>query len=280
MTYCRNFCSMLIVFLGISWIGCGEDVPTEPGEEIVTDKWIDPKDIGKEYSVPELDFGDTVTIETGERVTLTKNDFILFKDRRGYSEQQPFLVTTKLKPDPLQGEGWFIRERTERGFVVPEGDPIVSLWTWSDRELGNVTKDRSVKKRIELLYIVEIDRKLDYNLPIYLEYRTQDLKALGSQVHVIRFIGVVKKGDSQALLSGIDDMGLYVGDIDKHQKAYISILPHTEMKKIDLPATTGYPDGQLRPVEISAIPEGHTFRPYRIRSSSFLMAKPEIEDNW
>ena len=42
---------ILIFFLGIVLIGCGADETPEPGEEVVTEKWVDPKDIGKEYSI-------------------------------------------------------------------------------------------------------------------------------------------------------------------------------------------------------------------------------------
>ena len=34
---------LLISLFGISWIGCGAEVPSEPGEEVVSKKWIDPK---------------------------------------------------------------------------------------------------------------------------------------------------------------------------------------------------------------------------------------------
>ena len=45
MMYYRNFCSLLLIFLfGISLIGCGAEVPSKPGEEVVSDKWSDPKD--------------------------------------------------------------------------------------------------------------------------------------------------------------------------------------------------------------------------------------------
>ena len=37
------FVSTLLVLFG-----CGAEVPTEPGEQVVSDKWIEPKDIGKD----------------------------------------------------------------------------------------------------------------------------------------------------------------------------------------------------------------------------------------
>ncbi len=42
--------------------GCGVEVPSESGEEVVSDKWIDPKDIGKEYRVKieDIKASDTV----------------------------------------------------------------------------------------------------------------------------------------------------------------------------------------------------------------------------
>ena len=273
MMYCRNFCSLLlIVFLGFSLIGCGAEVPSEPGEEVVTDKWVDPKDIGKEYRVNTEDIkeGDTVLLSDGETHLMTILDTAEPAD-----DGTAVLHTYTAEPVPNKPNRWRTVEVEKT--IVLEGDPIVYL---SLTDGTTLTKDNNVGP-MGIGCWVEIDRIVDYHFPIYLEYRTQDFEALGGQVHVIRFIAIVKKGGLLALFEGNDTSNFYVGDREEHQKAYISILPYTELKKINLPAITGLPEGdKIYPSEIRIIPEGHTFRPYRIRSSSFLMTKPEIEDNW
>ena len=270
--YCRNTYLMLwIVFLSISLLGCGAEVPSEPGEEVVSDKWIDPKDIGKEYRVNAEDIkkGDTVLLSDGETHKMTTLDTAEPADNG-----TAVLHTFKAEPVPNKINTFHAVEVKKT--IVLEGDPIVYI----SAQGTPVTKANNVASIGYGCWVV-IDRTLDYHFPIYLEYRTQDFEALGGQVHVIRFIAIVKKGRRSALLEGHDTSTLYVGDREKHQKASISILPYTEMKKINLPAITGFPEGdKISPYEISLIPEGHTFRPYRIRSSSFFMTKPEIEDNW
>ena len=59
------------------------------------------------------------------------------------------------------------------GNIVPDGDPIVSLVSWFGWDIQHVTKDRSVIDYLDFYAGIRIDRVLDYNLPIYLEYRTQ-----------------------------------------------------------------------------------------------------------
>lgn len=134
-----------------------------------------------------------------------------------------------------------------------------------------------------LLYI-GIDRKLDYNLPIYLELQAQDKTDLGGEVRRVRFFVVVLKGGRSATVGDQQDtVGWYLGDRDEHERTSLSILPHTELEKIDLPARAGLdPDNyalDLR-IENKTLIKGHKFRPYRIRSSSFLMGVQEIESNW
>ena len=264
---------ILIFFLGIVVIGCGEDVPTEPGEEIVSDKWIEPKDIGKEYSVREPKVGETVTLSTGEKYKITGADFTELTD------EGLLLQTIEGFPHPDDIAAFIATGTIERGYVVPDGDPIVSLVSWFGKEIQHVTKDRSVIDYVHFYTGIHIDRVLDYNLPIYLEYRTQDRPELGNEVRVIRFLAVVPKGEMRAD-TGFT-FGLHAGDREKHEKAYVSVLPHTEMKKIDLPAAVGFPGKteELR-VELRGIPEGHKFRPYRIRSSSFLMGNTESSADW
>ena len=274
---------ILIFFLGIVLIGCGADETPEPGEEVVTEKWVDPKDIGKEYSIKieDLKFDVTYTLDTGKTVTFKEG-------RRGDGVQMTedgsigaFITVPVLDDngDPVLIDGNPVVRDEYIGNIVPDGDPIVSLVSWFGWDIQHVTKDRSVIDYLDFYAGIRIDRVLDYNLPIYLEYRTQDRPELGNEVRVIRFLAVVPKGKMIATMG--DSTGLYAGDLEKHEKAYVSVLPHTEMKKIDLPAAVGFPGKteELR-VELRGIPEGHKFRPYRIRSSSFLMGNTESSADW
>lgn len=58
------FLPLLSLIMLCALLGCGGDDPI-PGEEVVSDKWKDPEDIGKVYTVGEVKVGDTVTIADG-----------------------------------------------------------------------------------------------------------------------------------------------------------------------------------------------------------------------
>ena len=64
-----------VLFFGICVVlivGCGiGDDPLLPGEEVVVEEWTDPVDIGREYTVNDVENigpGDTVTLSTGGTV--------------------------------------------------------------------------------------------------------------------------------------------------------------------------------------------------------------------
>ena len=263
-----------IVFLGISLLGCGAEVPSEPGEEVVSDKWVDPKDIGKEYRVNAEDIkeGDTVLLSDGETHEIGVLDSVEPADD---GTVVLHMATAVPVPNKINT---FRSEKVEKTIVL-EGDPIVYLKGTYRNGARPVTKDRNVIDE-STLCTVWIDRELDYHLPIYLESRVQD--HLSGQVHVTRFIVVVLKGRKFAVTSGPESVPLGPLDSKKHERGYISVLPYTEMKKIKLPAETGFPgEGLLSPKEISVIPVGHQFRPYRIRSSSFFMeVNTSLGEDW
>lgn len=255
-------------------LGCGGDDPITPGEEVVADKWKEPKDIGKVYAVEEPKHGDTVTLDTGEKHTIGKWDI--------WGEREGGLFLTSLigVPDPRDPNAIFVTEEIEKGFVVPEGPPIVSLLVWFDTGVTtgsiHVTKDRNVINRVWLGYNVRIDRVLDYALPIYLEYQLQDRAELGGGFTTGRFVVVVPKGKQSAIGCGS------IASYNEHVRSSVSVLPYTDMQKLDLPIIVGYPpeNNKLLPLEYRGIPEGHTFRPYRIRSSSFVIGETGVEGNW
>ena len=68
---------LFFVFVSAMFVlfGCGGD-DIVPGEEVVSDKWKDPKDIGKTYSVGEVKVGDTVILNTGESHVVKENNII------------------------------------------------------------------------------------------------------------------------------------------------------------------------------------------------------------
>ncbi len=287
MIYCRYSCRLtLIGILCIGLFACGEDVPTEPEVEVFTDKWGDPIDIGKEYSIDDPKTGDIVHLSTGEtyKVGVRPRGKEVSHDNLEIDYIEPtddglLIYTNIFEPVPGEDNAYIVINTIERGIIVPEGPPIVGI----KRSFRHpyITKENNVLDYVDFFCEIVIDRKLDYHLPIYLEHRVQDIYALGEQVYVTRFIAIVEKGYTRAEIVGEDYLALLVGEGDKHQKSSLSILPYAEMKKINLPAATGFPNtGMVEPTEISRIPEGHKFRPYRIRSSSFLMGKPEIEGTW
>ena len=288
----------MIVFLGIWLIGCGEEVPTAPGEEVVTDKWVDPKDIGKDYPVGEVKTGDTVTLSTGEQYTVGILDFPnvdsdFDRDIIHSTDEGEFIETLFFKVVPDEEKTWELIERIERGYIVPDGDPIVGIFLWEGilEPFIRVRKEDNVKDRIPTNFYIRIDRALDYNLPIYVEYQEQYRIELGSEVRRIRYLTVVFAGqlgadgieyDAESAALSVGD-GLNERSSEDVVRASIRILPYTEMNNIDLPVEldiSKWDGARTRPLEDRIIPEGHKFRPYRIHSSSFLMTEMEIERNW
>ena len=268
-----------VLFFGICVVlivGCGVgDDPLLPGEEVVVEEWTDPVDIGKEYGVGDVEVGDTVTLSTGEQFQVGEFDTVDFMEGAGW------LFTTRV-PVPDRPR---VFKPTQRGFVVPDGPPIVFIAVNAYKNVRDqVRKDDNIQDRVGLSFAIKVDRVLDYNLPIYLEYQVQMRKEFGGEVRRVRLLTVVRKGGSFALhVFTEDDPHLSVGDPEKHERACLSILPYTEMEKIALPASVDVsPDISYydMPLEDRIIPAGHTFRPYRIASSSFLMGVNSVERNW
>ena len=262
MTYCRNFCSMvMMVFLAIGVIGYGKEVPTAPGEEVVSEKWVDPEDIGKDYTIKieDIKFDVLYTLDTGKTVTFNENrpgDVVKMREDGSLGA----LVTipeTDAQGNPIVIDGLPLFKQVDIGNIVPEGDPIVGFFVnvsvpapeledFLTRNVQTlVTKENNVQDILPISYSIKIDRVLDYNLPIYVEYQLQHRIELGGEV-----------------------------------RASLRILPYTEMKNIDLPVELDiskwdiggeFVDGEHPsiPLEDRIIPEGHKFRPYRIHSSSF-----------
>jgi hypothetical protein len=266
------------LFAVVVLFACGGDDP-EPGEEVVVERWEDPVDIGKEYSVGEVKVGDTVLLSTGEEHVVGKYDF--FEEKHGVE----FLSIPISKPDPHGSGGSLIEWVPKR--VVPDGPPIVSLTVYEfvpDSEGGTyvtkqVTGESNLQDDVWLQPHIKVDRILDYNLPIYIEFQSQEKEELGGEVQRIRFLTVVLKGETFARPVHVDDWSYNFGDRSTHVRTSVSILSHTEMESIDLPV---YLDIEHRnaSLEDRVLLEGHIFRPYRIASSSFLMGEAEVERNW
>lgn len=261
---------LFFVFVSTLFVlfSCGGD-DIEPGEEVVSEKWVDPEDIGKDYSIKfeDIELDVPYRLDTGETVTFKGEIYgaILTENEDG---------SPAVSKRFLDENGDPVLEYL--GTIVPEGDPIVTLSAWGFREKPT-REDLNVFVGVSFRFGAKIDRVLDYNLPIYLEYQTQDRLELGGAVERGRFILVVPEGETLAV--GSKDVDL--GDVEQHERSSLSILPHTEMQKLDLPVSVGFP-GNLDnlPVEIRGIPDGHRFRPYRIASPSFVIGQTHIEGNW
>lgn len=257
------FVSILFMF-----IGCGENL--EPGEEVVSNKWKVPKDMGKDYPVGDIKVGDTVYLNTGERHVVKEND-IIKKEREG-------VVIN------IDGKSAYRFE--SQVMIVPDDLPIVSFtrsfkkWT----TIGPfhfhepIPKDENVEDYVIHDFSISIDRRLDYNLPIYLEYQAQKRDELGGEVIRVRYLAIVTRGRQWAYGTTPP------GNENDYQRSSISILPYTEMNDIDLPAKAGSTpelfDEIRLPDAVKVIPKGHKFRPYRIRSSSFRMGEIDLSEGW
>ena len=280
----RSVSYVCFVLFALALGGCGGDEVAAPGEEVVTNKWKDPVDIGKEYTVKieDIEFGKVYTLDTGESVTF---DASRLGDGVQVSEDglvQAFLMVPVVDDDGNRAmiDGLPVFEQKMVGVIVPEGPPIVSIWSHFTfgSSLREVTPGNNYQDRLDFGFAIKIDRVLDYNLPIYFEYQTQDREELEGEVRRVRFLTVVLKGDIYAKRIYDEGNRVYVGSRERHERASISILPHTDMEKINLPVDLDIEHSV--PLEDRRLLEGHVFRPYRIASSSFLMGEVEIERNW
>ena len=303
-----NFQRLFFAFVSVMFVlfGCGSDEDEiEPGEQVVVEKWIDPKDIGKTYSVKieDIKFGETYTLDTGERVTLRDHggDFVKISDDGSiqFFSEVPVLDDNG-EPEMVGGRP-LMKGGVLFGTIVPEGPPIVAIFVGQEANAAErarglnfvdiqITAENNVRDTLPVSYHIRIDRVLDYNLPIYIEYQGQDRQGLGGGVERARFITIVKKGKTVAEYVAVrrdkymtDEIFIQEADYShtplRYEKASVSILPYTEMEKLDLPITVNVNPYDLTPEEM-LIPEGHKFRPYRIHSSSFLMGQREIESDW
>ena len=138
---------------------------------------------------------------------------------------------------------------------MPEGPPVVYL---TERD------DDSAYIDVE----IRIDRTLDYSLLIYLELQTQ---AVDGKVRRERVFRLVPKDTSTDEDSEDEFPWIRVGDKGKHVKASVSILRYTEMNTIVLPVSIDIGSRNI------VVPAGHTFRPYRIESPSYMMYEASDE---
>ena len=285
------------VLFALTLGGCGADEVAAPGEEMVVSEWVDPTDIGQVYVVGEVGTGDTVTLSTGETYTigplLSRASLDLM--RTGVvidsiyvtKEGRKLVSSATYKKNPDRPGDLLTDTFLRRGYIVPDGPPIVFLSIdervpggLGELETVQVTRENnSQEDSVWLSFSIEIDRILDYNLPIYIEFQSQDRGELGGGVQRVRFLTVVLKGDTRARIIYVDDISYGFGDSSKHVRTSVSILPYTEMERIALPA---HLDIKPRSVSLEdrVLLEGHVFRPYRIASSSYLMGEAEIERNW
>ena len=275
------FLPLLSLIMLCALLGCGGDENVVAGEgEVVVEKWKEPTDIGKVYTVGEVKVGDTVTFSDGETYKVRKWDTIKTL------EDGTTILSTVVGRQDANDPNFFWTDRVEKT-IVPEGTPIVAMFDdfWDDTleeliEERQITADNNVRKSVMRIPRIRIDRVLDYNLPIYVEHQLQTREALGGEVTRIRFLLVVPKGETRAV--GRQDFS--PAEPEEHVRMSVSILPYTDMKEIPLPAKIGANpeshEGLELPLEDKIIPEGHTFRPYRIESSSFYMGIQEFESNW
>lgn len=270
-------------------LGCGgdeEEILLD--EEIVAEEWINPVDIGKEYMIENVEVGDEVLLSTGGRRTVGDFDVI---DSLGGGVF--YLIAIEPAPTPEKPD---LFEIVDEGFVVPEGPPIVSLYSRDillEKGIGHLSrliefpiqKHNNVLRRDRelvrfLSYSVGIDRVLDYHLLVYVEYQMLDSPELGSAVYRGRQLILIPKGETLVFGGGvpIDDNYRYFDKIS------IRVLPYTNMEDIQLPVEVD----NLSSSSVAGLPKkdvtvvkGHEFRPYRIASSSFYMREAiPPESNW
>lgn len=270
---------VVISFAVSLFLGCGADEELVPGEEVLVKKWVDPVDIGKDYIV-NMDVVQSMKegpllLDTGKAIDVTVGSGFAVR-----SVEDGVQVVSGVK---VQRDGYVETVSQVEGYVVLEGPPIVTLHYLSfvvDGEWRSdvpVTKDNNVREYTGIAYSVTIDRVLDYNLPIYMEFQTR--KIVTGEVHRGRFFLIVLKGNRYAFGELPTDSYNGIGSTHFDDRASLSVLPHTEAEEVDLPVTVLHsPDV---PWQDRSIPEGYSFRPYRIRSSSFIMGvAPEVESNW
>ena len=296
-------CYKSLIFLTLCiatliFIGCGGDEEIPLGEEVVVDKWIEPEDIGKEYSVKEPALGDTVLLHTGEQYKIREFDVGQDFDSWQLIDGKYFITTVILRPKPDEPNTFIVEDRIQKGYVVPEGPPIVSLHSWEllqalgiedfnrmkefpVRSDNNVQQD---EQNNSLRYEISIDRALPYHLLVYVEYQLLESPEKGGGVRRGRQLLLIPKGVTLVYGDGLPtDLGS--GGEGPFDKISVRVLPYKEMEEIELPYEV-FNEGirhryhNLGPRDVVVV-EGHTYRPYRIHSSSFfLMERIPPESIW
>ena len=287
----RVFVLLFVVFFTATLFGCGAEEEEEIilGEEVVVEKWIDPTDVGKEYLVEVPKAGDTVFLSTGGQYTVTKFDVIDLRERGTFIS-----TLTNVRPNPEDPDALIYDEEILRGYVVPEGPPIVSLYSeglflregildagpdrLKDRPIRKHNNVQQLERMGGMSYSVGIDRVLDHHLLVYVGYQTLDRPEDGGEVGRGHQLILIPKGETFVYTHSLPPNDIY----QYYDKISVRVLPHTDMNDIDLPVEVDNfdIDGGLSKKDITVI-AGHTFRPYRIASSSFLMQQAiPTESNW
>ena len=149
-------------------------------------------------------------------------------------------------------------------------------------------KDRPIRKHNNVLrweriayinYSVGIDRVLDHNLLVYVEYQTLESPEYGGEVGRGRQLVLIPKGETFVRGYSLPPDNL----IKDYDKISVRVLPYTDMSDIELPVVPDNFDSgnhDFSKKDITVV-EGHTFRPYRIASSSFFMGQViPTESDW
>lgn len=154
-----------------------------------------------------------------------------------------------------------------------DGPPVVGFFqsSYDDREWVTKKNNRQGFDSGPAVR-VGIERSLDYNLLIYLEYQALRTPASslesGNALERGRVLVMISKGVLSTSFMFLDEQ--LEGEYDKIS---YEILPYEGMKDIDLPAEIANYWGM-------AVPKGHEYRPYRIRSSSYFIEENADEGDW
>ena len=143
-----------------------------------------------------------------------------------------------------------------------------------------IRKHNNVQERKGLGYMnysVGIDRVLDHHLLVYVEYQALESPEFGGEVSRGRQLILIPKGETFVYCSSLPP-----GHYQHYDKISVRVLPYTDMSDIELPVEVDNSDGGYDfSKKDRTVVEGHTFRPYRIASSSFFMAQViPTESDW
>ena len=119
---------------------------------------------------------------------------------------------------------------------------------------------------------------LDHHLLVYVEYQTLDTPENGGEVSRGRQLILIPKGKTFVYGSSLPPNDIY----RNYDKISVRVLPYTDMDDIDLPVEVdNFDSGDGFSKKDITVVKGHTYRPYRIASSSFLMQQViPTESDW